>query len=591
MAQQEQEHWLAKYASNYHAWKKETLDGKQVYMRPLGLVEFSFDTDGSDYGGRADMNGLLALEIRHTLSKDEIRRRIALAWANLRLQHVMLQSRVHDDSKTGKRHFVIDLHDTLEDILEETSRSIVWLEDLYPSIDGNELHRHCLNVGRILDPSQCLSRLHVLPLIPLPNGNFELRFLIIMAHQISDGLSAYSWFTHFIRILNISGPSIEHEINQQKSANSISTRLPPAQEDLYPPIAGSLARQRWFWAMMRVLRHIRKPLPETFTNPLRRATRNASFTPLPPTFDRVFDYSPAKAPPMNAFHIAAFLSSSASTRLISLCREANVSIGAGCFALAGISMMELHEASSFSPPSSSSSPSSVYLPFSASFPLNPRSFFAQPPPADSCMLSFSDGITMPFLPSSLPIAARFRLTAKQANRQLRVYQKRLKTKELSVEGDRSLGLGPHSLGRLLANGYLFQIERVESKLPPARRTGINPQGQLPVKMFMGGATCGVSSVGSTASYFRAGQYDLDEVKPSPSGGQGTKDFAADFRNLKMAVRARDNEFLIGSSTDWRGIVSFGVSYDGNAISEEAAERWADKIRGLLEDENVGRARM
>ena len=59
----------------------------------------------------------------------------------------------------------------------------------------------------------------------------------------------------------------------------------------------------------------------------------------------------------------------------------------------------------------------------------------------------------------------------------------------------------------------------------------------------------------------------------------------------MAVRARDNEFLIGSSTDWRGIVSFGVSYDGNAISEEAAERWADKIRGLLEDENVGRARM
>lgn len=446
MATKETDHWLARYGSNYHAWRKERLDGKEVYLRPLGLVEWSFDTDGVDYGGRADMNALFTLEIRHTLSQEELRKRIALAWASLRLQHVMLQSRTYDD-ETGRRHFVIDIHETIEEILEETSKHVVWLEDLYDAIDGRELHRHCLNVARILDPSQCLSRLHVLPLVRLPSGNIELRFLINIAHEVSDGLTAYNWFTHFIRILNQPLSTIVSELNTFKSASSISTRLPPAQEDLYPPIAGSKARQRWFWAILRVFRHVRKPLPPTFTNPLRHPQRNSTFTPLPPTYSKLFDYTLSKSPPMNSFTVTASLSSTASSRMISLCRTSKISIGAGCFALAGLSMMALHERAH---------PDST-LPFSASFPLNPRAFFASPPVADSCMLSFSDGIVMPFLPSSLPIEGRFKLIAKQANRQLRMYQKRLKSGKVGTDG--GLGLGEHSPGRLLANGYLFSTLR------------------------------------------------------------------------------------------------------------------------------------
>lgn len=193
------------------------------------------------------------------------------------------------------------------------------------------------------------------------------------------------------------------------------------------------------------------------------------------------------------------------------------------------------------------------------------------------MLAFSEGIVMPFLPSTLPIEGRFKLIARRANRELKVYQKRLKNAEVNIS------LEPHSPGRLLANGYLFQLERVESKLPPHRQTGVNPQGSLPINLGQFSATCGVSSVGSTASFFRAGMYDLNDLDIVKG-----KDFVADYRGLRMGVRARDNEFLVGSSTDWNGIVGFGVSYDGNAISETAAEAWAKKITGLLEEGDKAR---
>lgn len=221
---QSKEDWRARYATNYHTWKQDILDGKKVYKRPLGLVESSFDVDGTDYGGRADMNPLLTLEIRYTLLKQHFRRRIASAWANLRLQHVLLQSRVIDDEKTGKRNFVVPLYESEEEVLREAQRSIVWVENFYQELDGVEIHRHCLNVARIVDPSKCLSRLHVLPLAKLPNGNFELRFLIIMGHQISDGLSSYNWFNHFIRILNMPGSDISREIELFRSEESIASR-------------------------------------------------------------------------------------------------------------------------------------------------------------------------------------------------------------------------------------------------------------------------------------------------------------------------------------------------------------------------------
>ncbi|KAF1946231.1 hypothetical protein EJ02DRAFT_430846 [Clathrospora elynae] len=570
MAQQQKEkygHWLDGYATNYAIWRLETdtQSGKSRFKRPLGLVETSFDTDGAYYGGRADMTALFTLAIQHSLSTPELRRRIALAWTSLRLQHALLMSRVEDDEERRKRCFVIDVPQTSEEAIQDVEKSLIWVEDSYPSVDEKELYRHAYNVTRIIEPQKCLSKLHVLPLKQLADGTFELRFLIIIAHQISDGLSAYDWFSHFIRILNTPSSTIEADIGSLRTPEKIKSILPAAQEDLYPPVAGNIARQRWFWALIRVLRHVKKTLPPTFANPLCREQRLLESVPLTPLYAKLFDYSPDSRPPMSAAHISASLSATASTRLISLCRAAKVSIGAGCFALAGLAMMELHEARyPNTPPSSRPA-------FAASFPLNPRAFFANPPPADSCMLAFSEGIVMPFLPSCLPIQGRFKLVAKHANRELRVYQKRLKIKA----GTGGI-LDKHSPGRLLATGYLGQIERVEAKLPASRRSSssINPQGDLPPSLGRYGATCGVSSIGPLDAFFKRGTYSLENLED--------KDFATDFRNVKMGVRARENEFLIGSSTSAEGIVGFGVSYDLNAISEEAAEIWRGKIEGLLE---------
>ena len=224
---------------------------------------------------------------------------------------------------------------------------------------------------------------------------------------------------------------------------------------------------------------------------------------------------------------------------------------------------------------SNTSDSHQHLSFGASFPLNPRAFFTPTPPSESCMLAFSEGILMPFLPSSLPVETRLKFLAKRANRELRVYQKRLK------HPGQTLGLlDKHSPNRLLATGYLAQIERVDAKLPVERRSGFMPQGELAAKVGAYGATCGVSSVGSMAAFFRMGTYDV--------GNLGEEDFIADYRGLKIGVRARENEFLVGSSSDAAGIVSFGVSYDLNAISGEAAEHWAKTIREILEPKQIAK---
>ncbi|KAI0588501.1 hypothetical protein Alg130_03353 [Pyrenophora tritici-repentis] len=574
--QQHRGHWLDKYATNYAAWELSVgSHGSQMFKRPLGLVESSFDADGLYYGGRADMTSLFTLSCQHKLSKAELKRRVAIAWASLRLQHPLLLARVMDDPATGTRNFAVNIPSSPEAAIQEVENSIIWFEDTYPDVDEKEVYHHAYNVTRIIEPTKCLSKLHILPITQNTDGTYSLRFLIVIAHQISDGLSAYSWFSHFIRILNQPSEAILADIASCGQAEKIQAILPAAQEGLYPPITGSRARKRWFWALIRVLRHVKKGLPPTFTNPLRRAQRLETAPPLQPKFDAIFDYNPVTRPPMSCGHISASLSPSASSRLIALCRAANVSIGAGCFALAGLSMMAIHESLS---PSSSHHPA-----FTASFPLNPRAFFANPPPPDSCMLAFSDGIVMPFLSSSLPVEGRFKLVAKHANRELKVYQKR-KLKGSDLKGTPGI-LDKYSPGRLLATGYVAQIERVEAKLPRNRRTASwsNPQGSLLPSAAEFGATCGVSSIGPLAAFFKRGTYDLKNL--------GDKDFAADFQDVKIGVRARENEFLVGSSTSAEGIVGFGVSYDLNAISKERAELWKRTIEGLLEVGERERARL
>lgn len=581
-AQKEKTHWLDRYATGFHAWTSAThKNGQTTLTRPLGLVETSFDTDGAYYGGRADLTATLTVEVKHSLSRHDLRRRIALAWTALRLRHVLLMSRHYDDASTRLAHFAIDVPRDVQAALHDVEASIVWVQDSYPCVDAHHFHDHALNVARIIEPQTCMSKLHVLPLRQLPHGTHQLSLLIVMAHEISDGLSAYGWFADLVRLLNLPASSIEAEISSCLALDAVKSRLPPAQEDLYPVLVGNRARQRWIWAILRVLRHVKHTLPATFANPLYRATRLVAPRPLQDTYAKLFTYGGEHMPPLSSGHVSATLSPAASKRLMTLCGDAKLSIGAGCFALAALAMMHIH---ALRYPDSSSSDDSHAHPraMSASFPLNPRAFFATPPAAESCMLAFSDGIVMPTPPLHLPLEARFLLTARIANRELKMYQKRVLRPTSTSTGTGTgrvgvaAGLDRHSPARLLATGYVAQIERAAAKLPAARREQLglgNPQGALRASGGAG-ATCGVSSVGSLKAFFRAGAYDL----------KADRDFVADYSGLRMGVRAREGEFLVGSWTDAEARVGFGVSYDANAIDPEAAELWARTITGLLERE-------
>ena len=72
----------------------------------------------------------------------------------------------------------------------------------------------------------------------------------------------FHWMSHLIQILNTPLPELEKNLSFLLTRENVLSRLPPAQEDLYPPVSGRLARQRWFWAIMRILRHVR-PAPSS----------------------------------------------------------------------------------------------------------------------------------------------------------------------------------------------------------------------------------------------------------------------------------------------------------------------------------------
>ena len=555
--------WLHRYGNKQHQWRDiSTLDDRIVYERQLGLVEASFDVDGVHYGGRADMTHYFEFEIRTSLDRDALQGRIALAWTVLRTHHLLLASRAEDRKTAGtqQRCFVVDIAKDARMAIEDAKKFLTIVPG-NTAIDQHDFRRHALNTARIIEPEKSLSRLFVLPITQLSNDRYNLPFMIVLAHMISDGLSLFHALGHFVDLMNRSASELQELLASILTKDAILSRLPPAQEDLYPPVAGNKARQRWFWAIIRILRHVRKPLPAGFTNPLRREER--TYFTLPPKYSPTFDYAPEKHPPMNSGSITPTLSVAASKRLATLCRSAGTSVGAGVFALVALTMSELYE--EYYP--------AILLedrkPFIASFPLNPRPFFNYIGPADSCMLAFSDGIIMPFLPASLPLEGRLRLLAKSAHRQLRQYQKRKKSGAEALDS--------HSPRRMVATNYLSAVERAEEKLPVQYRNGVNPQGAYPANVTFGAATCGVSSVGLVKDV-APGKYDLDGVILGVEG----RDLAADFRELRGGVRARDNEFLCGNSADAEGRLSYSVSYDASAMDEEKVLEWQRRIERVLE---------
>ncbi|KAK5174475.1 uncharacterized protein LTR77_001555 [Saxophila tyrrhenica] len=579
------DHWLHRYGNREHyQWRTTERNGRTTYYRPLGLAEFCFDTDGRHYEGRADINAQLELEIKSTLShhdfqgKIDYRERILFAWACLRCQHLLLQSKAlqgKDFSATRTAsasdvYFTIDAPRTVSQAVEDAGNQLVFLADHFQHVDALDFWVHCQNTGRVFDPSNALAKLFVYPPQRLKGQRSSLKLLVVGSHQIWDGLTNYVWFRNFVHLLNKSIPELRQQLHDLLRPSAIFERLPPPQEALYPPVEGSQARQRWFWLLTRVLRHVRKPLQAGFANPLRRRVPMNGAVSLSPTYRPLLDYS--KTPRLNSIPCFAKATMKGTKRLHRLCREANASVGAGCFALAALLMMEFYEQRE------PNIPVSERRPFISGFPLNPRAFFNHAEEPNSLMLAFCDGIILPFLPSDLDLDGRLRLLARQAHRQLAVFQKRQNT-------SRAAGglqyMGSRGPGRLLQIQYISSLERTQAMLPEHLQTGLNPEGAFPMRPNATTQTCGVSSVGRREALIKPGDYDIDDE---------SKDFVADFRSSFAAVRPRDGEFLVGVGGSDEGLW-VNASVDGSTMDPALVDKWRERFETILDEGGGGEGRM
>ena len=551
-------HWLDRYGKGYHAWVREG----DNFIRPCGVCEFKFDYDGRFFEGRADVNGLLKLNVSTRLSGEELRRHVVLAFTLLRLRHCLLAARVELRTREVEPWFLVGIPRTLEAAVRDANAALQFLDSTVHGVsDMDDFYVHAQNVARIVKPSEAMARVFVLSR-RAEGSRQALRFLFVMAHQITDGLSCMNWMGDFIRILNMPTEQLRQEIGMAILPESIREKLPPAQEDLYAPVAPTLARTRWFWVITLVLRHVERPMPAAFPNPLHRATWLSKPRSFAPKYSNALDYS--QTPPLNTFYVRLQLSRAASQRLYRLCKEAKASIGAGGFVLVGMAMMAIHEERYPNEADASRRP------FVGSFPLNPRAFFGAKNILESVMLAFSKGIVLPFLPSHLDVEGRFRLLVRQASRQLSVYQKRI---NLRNDTDAVAYMGIKGPGRLLATNYIDGIERLRDTLPAHLKDALPPpQGEYQVpKWAVSKATCGVSSIGAVD--WSASKRDLDA-----DPGEGV---VASVERFYSGVRVRDSEFLVGTLSE-DGIIGAGVSFDGNFIDEDSVQLWVEKMKSILE---------
>jgi hypothetical protein len=569
-------HWLDRYGSQEYKWRSLKRDGRTSFYRELGFTEFSFDVDGRYYEGRADMNAQLELEIRTSLEHHDFRERILFAWACLRCQHLLLQAKAltgkelfdKDAPKRTDVYFKVDLPRTVSEAIEDAAQHLVFLSDHFDYVYHWDFWAHCQNTARILDPSKALSKVFVHGLEPTQDGRSRLRLLFIVSHQIWDGMTTYTCMRDFVCFLNEPIPELKARLVDMILEAKVLDRLPPPQEQLYPAISGSKARQRWFWLITRILRHVRKPLPAGFENPLKRRQPRIHAVTMSPTYAPVLDYT--KPPILNSVPCFAMAPLKATRRLHRLCKELNVSIGAGVYAVGAILMMEFHERRE------PNIPLSERKPFITGFPLNPRAFFNYHVEPNSLMLAFNDGILLPFLPSDLDLDGRIRVLARQAHRQLSIYQKRVSTKR----DDAGLQyMGSRGAGRMLQNQYVLGIERMDAQLPDHMKRRINPQGAYPMRPNTTMQTCGVSSVGSRKPLIEHGAFDLNDR---------TKDLVADHRFIHQTVRPRNDEFLIGVGGSDNGLF-LNASIDANSMDPVLVEQWRQRFETILDEEEPGRS--
>lgn len=182
------EHWLGRYGHGHHAWRRL---GDRSWKRPIGVVESSFDLDGRDFEGRADVTGLITLTVRSQLSYALLRRKLLLAWANVRARHTLLSARTVAGPSHEERFFLVETPLEESEALRQSEETMIFIQDVYPgeSVEVEDLLLHCYNGGRVLVPEVHLAKIFIAPIKSAVGGLSTLQFIMVSAHEITDGWS------------------------------------------------------------------------------------------------------------------------------------------------------------------------------------------------------------------------------------------------------------------------------------------------------------------------------------------------------------------------------------------------------------------
>jgi hypothetical protein len=449
------------------------------------------------------------------------------------------------------------------------------------------------------------------------------RLALVSAHCTTDGVTTSSnWVPDLLHLLNAPGTAmLEDLFLKNASAKMMRARLPPAQEDLYLPVRGSAARQRWFWAIARVMGWCRRGTPTGFVNPLKwkgGVTREQMLHRIWLSTDQAQYFAPwgesdfgegqrvTREPTTSTGRTMAQLSPEATKELVAIARSVGATVGAACFALIALSMMDL-SMEMFGGANAYDHGLRNVQPWVGSFPINARPYIRFPAHAspDSCMLAFSDGLALPFLPPAAgSVEQRLRLLCASATRQLRkVKESKIDAGDSAAESKEDARKRRVAAQLTMAWNYIDTVDRIEQRLPEERWTVGNMAavaealtGKPPKPRK---ATCGVSSLGNLEKVLD-GELFLRKrpkgeetengvpVNTSPRNGKSSSrsgngaapkiataaepPIDAHFREIRLGVRAREGEFLV---LCWGlgGRLHFEASYDAGQIDEVHAERW------------------
>jgi hypothetical protein len=216
----------------------------RTYERLLGLTELGFYWD-SRFNGTADTVRYAIIDAESSISCTRLFgvENVTRTWLALKQQYPLLGSQLSERQQREEVVFVVSEERLSRCTPEEISFSSISSQlDLSSTGDVEAFIDGMLNGKRLLS-NELPARLFI-----LTPTNKENRVCVILhaAHCITDGISNANWIKSFLETLS-SQPGIARWDMEDRLALGV------ASEKLIGDIGSSKARQKWHYAMGRIL--------------------------------------------------------------------------------------------------------------------------------------------------------------------------------------------------------------------------------------------------------------------------------------------------------------------------------------------------